>query len=159
MHTRRASLFAIAGIAVIASRAASAAEDAGLVTLPSAHALRPTIDRFAAAVREAGWIVFAEIDHAAAARDAGLSLRPRSVILFGNPRAGTAAMRDVPSLALDLPMRVLVWEDDAGRVQVTRSSGEDIARRVFARHGITIPPEGRAATEAFLDRLHRQATR
>lgn len=159
MHARRASLLAIPGIAMIASRAAIAAEDAGLVTLPSAHGLRATIDRFAAAVREAGWVVFTEIDHAAAARDAGLVLRPRSVILFGNPRAGTGAMREVPSLALDLPMRVLVWEDDAGRVQVTRSTGEDIARRVFARHGITIPPEARAATEAFLDQLHRQATR
>jgi uncharacterized protein (DUF302 family) len=135
------------------------AQQAGLVTVPSAHALRPTLDRFAAAVRAQGWIVFTELDHAAAARDAGLQLDPRTVVLFGNPRAGTAAMAAHPTLALDLPMRVLVWQDAQGAVQVTRSTGEDVAQRVFARHGLVIAPTGRAATEALLDGLVRQATR
>jgi uncharacterized protein (DUF302 family) len=135
----------------------AAAQDNGLVTVPSAHALRPTIDRFAAAVRAAGWVVFAEVDHAEAARIAGLTLAPRTVVLFGNPRAGTAPMVGTPTLALDLPMRVLVWQDDAGRVFITRSTGEDIATRVFARHGVTVPPQQRAGTEALLDRLVREA--
>ena len=135
----------------------AAAQDGGMVTVPSAHAMRPTLDRFAAAVREAGWIVFAELDHAAAARDVGLPLRGRTVVLFGNPRAGTPGMAATPTLALDLPMRILAWEDEQGQVRITRSTGEDIAQRVFARHGVQIPPEQRRGTEALLDRLVRQA--
>lgn len=134
------------------------AQTAGLVTQPSAHPVRATLDRFAAAVREAGWVVFTEIDHAAAAQAVQMPLRPRVVVLFGSPRAGTPPMQAQPTLALDLPMRVLVWEDDQGRVMVTRSTGEDIAERVFARHGITVPPPGRAATETLLATLVRKAT-
>jgi uncharacterized protein (DUF302 family) len=139
--------------------APAAAQQGGLVTVPSAHGLRPTLDRFAAAVRAQGWVVFTEVDHAAAARDAGLMLDPRTVVLFGNPRGGTPAMAARPTLALDLPMRILVWQDAQGVVQVTRSTGEETAERVFARHGIAIPPQDRAATEAMLDRLVGQATR
>lgn len=134
------------------------AQQDGLVTRPSAHAARPTIDRFTQAVRDANWIVFAEIDHAAAAKAVDMPLRPRTVILFGNPRAGTTAMQGKPTLALDLPMRVLVWEDDQGRVFVTRSTGADTATRVFARHGITVPPEAQQTTENLLDGLVRKAT-
>lgn len=133
------------------------AQDGGMVTVPSAHAMRPTLDRFAAAVREAGWMVFAEVDHAAAARDVGMQLRGRTVVLFGNPRAGTPGMAATPTLALDLPMRILVWEDEQGQVRITRSTGEDIAQRVFARHGVDVPPQQRQGTEALLDRLVRQA--
>lgn len=149
---------AVAAAAVMAAVSLpAAAQEAGLVTRPSAHPVRVTLDRFAAAVREANWVVFTEIDHAAAAAAVGMTLRPRMVVLFGNPRAGTGAMASHPTLALDLPMRVLVWQDDAGRTQVTRSSGEDIATRVFGRHGITMPPEARQATDAFLEALVRQA--
>jgi uncharacterized protein (DUF302 family) len=149
---------AIAGL-LAATSIPAAAQEAGLVTSPSRHAVRDTLDRFAAAVRGAGWVVFAEIDHAAAATAVGMTLRPRTVVLFGNPRSGTGAMAAAPTLALDLPMRILVWQDDAGRTQVTRSSGEDIATRVFARHGMTVPPEARRTTDAFLDGLVQQATR
>lgn len=134
-----------------------AAQDGGLVTRLSAHPVHETITRFDAAVREAGWVVFTTIDHAAAAQAAGLTLRPRTVVVFGNPRAGTPPMAARPTLALDLPMRVLVWEDDAGRVFVTRSTGEDVATRVFARHGITQPAEARAGTEAMFARLVAKA--
>jgi uncharacterized protein (DUF302 family) len=147
----------MAGVAVAALAAPAMAQSAGLVTVPSAHPMRATLDRFAAAVREAGWVVFHEVDHAAAARDVGMTLRGRTVVLFGNPRAGTPGMAANPTLALDLPMRVLVWEDNDGRTQITRSTGDDLAERVFARHGVTVPQEGRRMTEALLDRLVRQA--
>ncbi|HEV7267978.1 MAG TPA: DUF302 domain-containing protein [Falsiroseomonas sp.] len=153
----RRAMLAAALLAPLPFALQPAAQQGGMVTIPSAHSMRPTLDRFAAAAREAGWIVFSELDHAAAARDAGMQLRGRTVVLFGNPRAGTPGMAANPTLALDLPMRVLVWEDDQGRVQVTRSTGEDIAERVFARHGVTMPPEQRRGTEALLDRLVRQA--
>ena len=54
-------------------------------------------------------------------------------------------------------MRVLVWEDDQGRAFITRSTGSDIAERVFARHGVTIPPEGQRNTDAFIETLVRKA--
>lgn len=147
-----------APLALAATGPAAAQEAAGLATRPSAHAVPETLRRLTAAVREAGWVVFGEIDHAAAARGAGLELRPRTVLLFGDPRAGTAPMRASPTLALDLPMRVLVWEDEAGRAFLTRSTGEAIAERVFARHGVALPPEARQRTEAFLEGLARRAT-
>jgi uncharacterized protein (DUF302 family) len=155
----RRALLAATLLAPLLAVPLAAAQQQGLVTIDSAQAMRPTLDRFAAAVREAGWIVFAEIDHAAAARDVGMPLRGRTVVLFGNPRAGTPGMAARPTLALDLPMRILVWEDEQGHVHLTRSTGDDIAERVFARHGVSIPPEQRRATEVLLDRLVSQAAR
>jgi uncharacterized protein (DUF302 family) len=148
---------ALAGAVLAMLAGPAVAQTGGMATVPSAHPMRATLDRFAAAVREAGWVVFHEVDHAAAARDVGMSLRGRTVVLFGNPRAGTPGMAANPTLALDLPMRVLVWEDNDGRTQVTRSTGDDLAERVFARHSVAVPPEGRRMTEALLDRLVRQA--
>lgn len=133
------------------------AQDPGLVTLRSAHSVRETLDRFAQSVHALGMTVFTEIDHAAAARAAGLTLPPRTVLLFGNPAAGTPAMQDHPTLALDLPMRVLVWQDVAGAVFITRSTGADLAQRLYARHGLSFPPDAQAATDAWLDQLARDA--
>ncbi len=153
---RRAVVLALAAAAA-AVAAPARAQDAGLVTRPSPHSVRVTIDRLAAAVRAASWVVFTEIDHAAAAQAAGLTLRPRTVVVVGNPRAGTPAMAANPTLAIDLPLRILVWQDDAGATQVTRSTGEDIAARIFARHGIQLPPEARRGTEAALEGFVAQA--
>jgi uncharacterized protein (DUF302 family) len=147
-----------AALMVLLPALPSAAQPAGLTTRPSTHDLRATIDRFAAAVRHAGWVVFTEIDHAAAAQGAGMNLRPRTVVIFGNPRAGTPAMAGHPTLALDLPMRILVWQDEMGRIFVTRSTGDDLAERVFARHGISVPPQARSETDAILDGFVRRAT-
>ncbi len=154
---RRRTIFLAAALTFLALGLSAHAQQGGLVTRPSPHSPRETLDRFANAVREAGWIVFTEVDHAAAARDVGMTLRARTVVLFGNPRAGTPGMAANPTLAIDLPMRVLVWEDDQGRTFITRSTGADIAERVFARHGVTIPPEGQRNTEAFIETLVRKA--
>lgn len=135
------------------------AGEAGLVTVPSAYDLRATVDRFEDGVRAAGWVVFTEIDHAAAAKAAGLALAPRTVVIFGNPKSGTPAMASHPTLAVDLPMRVLVWQDDSGHVFVTRSTGQDTASRVFARHGVDLPAEAQKSNETFLDGLVVKATK
>jgi uncharacterized protein (DUF302 family) len=136
---------------------AQQASDAGLVTRPSTHGAAATLQRFTAAVRAEGWVVFAEVDHAAASAAAGLSLKPRTVVLFGNPRAGTPAMAAHPTLAIDLPMRVLVWENDQGQVLVTRSTGADISARVLGRHGIPLPPQAQQASDSFIESLVRKA--
>ncbi len=156
---RVAAAAALAAVCVLASGAVQAQPaDSGLVTRPSAHSVPATLQRFAAAVQAEGWVVFTEIDHAAAATAAGLSLKPRTVVLFGNPRAGTPAMAEHPTLAIDLPMRVLVWQDDLGRTFVTRSTGADIGTRVFGRHGIPLPPPAQQGTEAFIGALVLKAT-
>lgn len=151
---RRALLLAV----LLAVPPARAAGD-GLVTTPSRHDVDQTIARFETAVRREGWVVFGTVDHAAAARRAGLALERRTVILFGDPRAGSPAMAAHPTLALDLPMRVLVWQDRAGQVFLTRSTGADLARRVFARHGVDLPEGVAAGMEAFQAKLAREATR
>ena len=141
-----------------ASGGPTAAQSGGLVTQRSSQSAAETTKRLRDAIAAIGWLVLGEIDHAAAARAAGLELRTRTVLLFGNPNAGTPSMRSHPTLAIDLPMRLLVWEDDQGNIMVTRSTGDDVAERVFARHGIAIDAAGRAGTERVLDGLVRKAT-
>jgi uncharacterized protein (DUF302 family) len=154
----RRTLFRSGALALLALSGTALGQDAGLVTQPSRHDAAETARRFAAAVRDAGWVVFTEIDHAAAARAANLALPTRTVIIFGNPVTGTPAMAGQPTLALDLPMRVLVWDDAAGRTHLTRSTGQDIAGRVFARHGIAMPAPAQAGLEAALAGFARRAT-
>ena len=95
------------------------AADNGLITEPSRYSVKETVARFKAAVKEKeslGFMVFTEIDHAAAAKKFGLEMRPRSVIVFGHPKLGTPVMVNTPTLAIDVPPKALVWEDDQGRV-------------------------------------------
>jgi uncharacterized protein (DUF302 family) len=95
------------------------AADDGLITKPSKYSVEETVARFEAAVRQreaAGFTVFTEIDHAAAARKFGFDMRPRTVILFGNPKVGTPSVIKTPLVAIDLPPKALVWEDDQGKV-------------------------------------------
>jgi uncharacterized protein (DUF302 family) len=154
--TRRILLSALLAVAVFVSPLAAATPD-GLETRASNHSVAITVSRFVDAVRAAGWVVFAEIDHAAAAQAVHMPLPPRTVVLFGNPAAGTPAMRAHPTLAIDLPMRVLVWADEQGRTFVTRSTGEDTATRVYARHGVVIPPDARRGMSSAIEGMAREA--
>jgi uncharacterized protein (DUF302 family) len=98
---------------------ASDLADADLVTLPSPHRVDQTVERLKSLLDEKKIHVFAHIDHAAGAKKVGLSLRPTQVLIFGNPRAGTPLMQSQQTIGLDLPLRVLVWEDGAGKVWLT----------------------------------------
>jgi uncharacterized protein (DUF302 family) len=135
------------------------AADAGLITKASEHSVRETIERFESAVKSKGWIVFTEIDHAAAAKQAGLDLKARTVVLFGNPKIGTAPMQKNATLAIDNPPRALVWEDDSGKVWLTYNSGEYIATQTYPRHGLSMSAEGVKNIEQFLADVSDQATR
>lgn len=90
-----------------------------IVSLPSLHDFATTLDRLEAAIEEAGLALVITIDHAANAAGAGLELPPSVVLVFGDPQAGTPLMLEARTLALDLPQRMLVWEDAAGVVFVT----------------------------------------
>ena len=92
--------------------------ESGLITKPSKYSVQETIRRFEAAVTAKGWVVFTELDHAAAAAKFGLEMRPRTVIVFGNPKIGTPAMQKAPTLAIDVPAKALVWQDDQGKVSM-----------------------------------------
>jgi uncharacterized protein (DUF302 family) len=105
----------------------------GLRVLPSLHGPTETLERLEAAVTRHGMAVFARIDHGAAADKAGLELRPTVVLLFGNPRAGTPSMQRTPTLAIDLPLRMLIWQDDTGATWLAYND----PGWLFRRHGIT----------------------
>jgi uncharacterized protein (DUF302 family) len=85
----------------------------------SAWPFEPTLERLGKAIAQAGMTVFGRIDHAAAARDAGLSMKPTVVMLYGNPKGGTPIMLAAPHAALDLPLRVLVREAEDGQTLVS----------------------------------------
>ena len=89
------------------------------IELPSAHAFAPTVQRISSALQEAGMTIFAEIDHRAAAEQAGLQMQPATVLIYGNPKGGTPLMEAAPAIALDLPLRVLVREDATGQTFVS----------------------------------------
>ena len=88
----------------------------GLITLPSSHGAKETIDRLEAEVEAKGMTVFARIDHAAGAKTAGLALRPTEVLIFGNAKGGTPLMQAAQTIGIDLPLKALAWEDADGKV-------------------------------------------
>ncbi len=98
----------------LVSLAAQAEE--GWVARESAHGVSETVDRLEQAVRDKGLSVFGRIDHAKAAAAVGLELRPTTVLLFGSPKLGSKLMQANQLIGVDLPLRVLVWEDANGQV-------------------------------------------
>src|SRR6516164_462738 len=85
----------------------------GLTTIPSRFGPKETMDRLATEIQAKGMKVFARIDHARGAAEAGLTLRPTELIIFGNARGGTPLMQSVQTIGLDLPLKALVWEDSS----------------------------------------------
>ena len=104
----------------------------GMKQLRAAGSVDASFARLEAAVAERGLTVFARLDFAADAAGVGLVLRPTRLLLFGNPRAGTPLIVAAPTVALDLPLRVLVWEADDGTVWV----GYNTPGYLAERHGV-----------------------
>jgi uncharacterized protein (DUF302 family) len=113
--------------ALALSLPAKAADE--LTVKASKHSVKETLDRLTAALKEKGITPVARIDHAAAAKGAGLDLKPTEVLLFGNPKLGTPLMQANRQIAIDLPMKVLVWEDDAGKVWIGYTSPATLKAR------------------------------
>jgi uncharacterized protein (DUF302 family) len=107
----------------------SAMPDAGLITIPSPHSVRHTIDRLEAAAVAAGLHIFARVDHAAGAQQVEMALRPTELIIFGNTRGGTPLMQDRQLAGIDLPVKALAWQDEAGRVWLSYNDASWLARR------------------------------
>ena len=106
--------------------------DNGVVTIASAQGAVATADKLEALIRARGLILFARIDFSGDAARAGLTMPPSQLLVFGNPQAGTPLMQAVPTAALDLPLKVLAWEDAAGRAWLSYNATEYLR----ARHGL-----------------------
>ena len=138
----------------LAASAAGHADEHGVVTIKSAHNVATTIDRLAAAVEGAGANVFARIDHAAGAEKAGMALRPTTLLIFGNPKIGTPALQAGQSIGMDLPLRVVAWEDEAGETWLSYTDPQAMA----ARHGVPEDNPGVMKMVGALGKLTGKAT-
>jgi uncharacterized protein (DUF302 family) len=90
------------------------------------------MNRLEAAVKAAGMTVFARIDHAAGADSVGSSLLPTELLIFGNANAGTPLMQSIRTIAIDLPLKALVWQDPAGQTWLSYDDPAWLAKR----HGL-----------------------
>ncbi|WP_132568308.1 DUF302 domain-containing protein [Rhizobium sullae] len=100
-----------------------------LVAVPSEKSVIDTADSLAKLIEPSGLRVFARIDHAANAADAGLDLRPTELLIFGHPMGGTPLMQDRQTAGLDLPFKALIWEDENARVWLTYAGPEHLVER------------------------------
>jgi len=108
------------------------AEDNGLVNIPSKYSVSETLDRLESIVKKQGLTVFARIDFSGDAEKVGLKMRPSQLLIFGNPKAGTPLMIASPSIAIDLPLKALAWEERNGKVWLSYNRPEYLRER----HGV-----------------------
>jgi uncharacterized protein (DUF302 family) len=101
----------------------------GIVNLASSHSVDQTVARIEEILRSKGIQLFALIDHSGEAEKAGLQMRPTKLVIFGNPKAGTPLMLASPGIAIDLPLKILVWEDAEGKVWISWNSPEYLQAR------------------------------
>jgi len=122
----------------------------GVVSIRSHHTLAQTVQRMEDLLAAKGVKLFAVIDHSGEAEKAGLQMQPCKLMIFGNPKAGTPLMIAAPSVALDLPLKLLVWEDAGHTVWITYNDSAYLQRR----HGLATEM---AATIAVVDALAAKA--
>lgn len=103
--------------------------DNGLTHLPSQHSVDDTVQRLQTLLSEKNIKLFAVIDHSGEAEKAGMQMNPTKLLIFGNPKGGTPLMQAVPTLAIDLPLKALVWQDAAGKVWLTYNDPAYLRRR------------------------------
>lgn len=128
----------------------------GVITLASQFPVHETVDRLASSVESNGFMVFARIDHAAHAAKIGMELRPTELLIFGNPKVGTSLMQDQQTAGLDLPVKVLTWEDADSRVWLSYYTAAWIAKQ----HDLGAHSEASIkAIEAVLAAVSQAATK
>ncbi len=105
----------------------------GLINKTSSYSVQKTMDRFEKIVKDKGFNVIARVNHTAAAKKSGSTLRPTELLIFGNPKLGTQLMQSNQTIGIDLPLKVLIWEDDKGVVTLSYNDPAWLQKR----HGIT----------------------
>jgi len=104
----------------------------GIVDIPSKHSVDETVEKLKGILEAKGVTLFALVDHSGEAEKVGLKMRPTKLLIFGNPKGGTPVMLAAPSVAIDLPLKILIWEDGAGKVWVSYNSPAYLQER----HGV-----------------------
>jgi uncharacterized protein (DUF302 family) len=104
----------------------------GIVNRPSNHSVDQTVNRLKDILQSKKITLFALIDHSGEAEKVGMKMRPTKLLIFGSPKAGTPLMLAAPSIAIDLPLKILVWEDGQGKVWLSYNGPEYLKER----HGV-----------------------
>lgn len=126
------------------------ARNNGIIDTPSSHSVDQTVEKLKNILQSKGISLFALVDHSGEAEKVGMKMPPTKLLIFGNPKAGTPLMLAAPSVAIDLPLKILVWEDAQGKVWLSYNSPEHLKQR----HGLpqellqNIAVAGTLATEA-----------
>ncbi len=108
----------------------------GIIDKPSQHSVEQTVERLKNILQSKGIALFALIDHSGEAEKAGMKMPPTKLLIFGNPKAGTPLMLAAPSSALDLPLKILVWEDIQGKTWVSYNSPEYLQEKHNLPHDL-----------------------
>lgn len=101
----------------------------GIIDVPSNHSVDETVDRVTNILQAKGITLFALVDHSGEAEKMGMKMPPTKLLIFGSPKAGTPLMLASPSIAIDLPLKILVWQDEQGKVWVSYNSPEYLQQR------------------------------
>jgi len=104
----------------------------GIINKPSSHSVEQTVEKLKNILQSKGVALFALVDHSGEAEKVAMKMRPTKLLIFGSPKAGTPLMLAAPSIAIDLPLKILVWEDDQGKAWISYN-GPDYLRE---RHGL-----------------------
>jgi uncharacterized protein (DUF302 family) len=101
----------------------------GIIDVESHHSVNETVERLRGILAAKAVTLFALVDHSGEAAKAGMTMRPTKLLIFGSPKAGTPVMLAAPSIAIDLPLKILVWEDTGGKVWVSYNAPEYLRER------------------------------
>jgi uncharacterized protein (DUF302 family)/uncharacterized membrane protein YidH (DUF202 family) len=123
----------------------------GIVNTPSNHSVDETVEKLRQILQAKGVTLFAVVDHSGEAEKAGMKMLPTKLLIFGSPKAGTPVMLAAPSIALDLPLKILVWEDAQGKVWTSYNSADYLQER----HGV---PQQYVQTLAVMEILATKAS-
>jgi uncharacterized protein (DUF302 family) len=103
--------------------------DRGMIDVPSRYSVTETLARLQSILKEKGMTVFALVDHSGEAAKVGMEMQPTQLVIFGSPKGGTPLMVAAPSLAIDLPLKALAWQDKGGKVWLSYNSPEYLQQR------------------------------
>lgn len=107
----------------------------GIVDIPSKSTVDQIVERLKAILKEKGVTLFTLVDHSEEAAKVGMKMNPTKLLIVGNPKAGTPLMQAAPSAAIDLPLKILVWEDSQGKAWVSYNAAD------YLRERHSLPPE------------------
>jgi len=124
--------------------------DSGIVSKASSHSVNGTVEKLKQILQARGITLFALIDHSGESAKVGFAMKPTKLLIFGSPKAGTPVMLAASTAALDLPLKILVWEDAEGKVWLSYNSADYVGKR----HGV---PQGLLQNLAAVEKVAQEA--